>query len=103
MTINEISASEHLGVRLAAPGGGINVMLGTTALTQYRADPDGFAAEYFELTLNEYAEWIATEGAPRCEAHTASGELCKNLTGGYQLEAAEWKTLHRKLSCVSHS
>jgi hypothetical protein len=79
---------------VAVPGGGNQ---------RYNADPDAFAGQHFGLSKIEYLQWIDLDGAPLCCHRTKGGDLCRNMTGGYQLRAAKWKSRHRKLACTSHS
>ena len=90
-------------VNVRRPGGGETIYLKPSEVPLFKADPDAFAAKHYGLTVAQYAEWVATEGAPLCGDRTAKGTLCKNLTGGFQLSASEWKALHRELSCHSHA
>ena len=69
---------------------------------RYNADPDAYAASHFRLSKIEYLQWVDLEGAPLCGHRTKGGDLCCNMTSGYQLRATEWKARHRKLFCTSH-
>jgi hypothetical protein len=88
---------------VAVPGGGNQLLLNADEAARYNADPDGFAGEHFGLSKIEYLQWVDLEGAPLCGHRTKSGDLCRNMTGGYQLRAREWKSRHRKLFCTAHS
>lgn len=89
-------------VNVAVPPGGRTLYLSTEEAERYNADPDAFAAAHFGLSKREYLEWLGLEGAPLCGHRTKGGDLCRNMTGGYQLRAAEWKARHRKLCCTAH-
>jgi hypothetical protein len=88
---------------VAVPGGGNQLLLDADEAARYNADPDAFAGQHFGLSKIEYLQWIDLDGAPLCCHRTKGGDLCRNMTGGYQLRAAEWKSRHRKLACTSHS
>lgn len=87
---------------IAVPGGGNTLYLDNEEAEHYNADPDAFAASHFGLSKIEYLQWVDLDGAPLCGHRTKGGDLCRNMTGGYQLRALEWKARHRKLFCTSH-
>ena len=89
-------------VNIAVPGGGNTIFLDREEAGRYNADPDAYAASHFGLSKIEYLQWVDLDGAPLCGHRTKGGDLCRNMTGGYQLGAAEWQGLHRKLFCTSH-
>jgi len=89
-------------VYVAVPSGANRLLLGAEEAERYNADPDGFAAVHFGLSKREYLQWVDLDGAPLCGHRTKGGDLCRNVTGGYQLCAAEWKARHRKLPCTVH-
>ena len=89
-------------VNVAMPCGGNTLHLDREEAEQYNADPDAFAAAHFGLSKIEYLQWLDREGAPLCGERTKSGDLCRNLTGGFQLNAAKWKARHRSFACVAH-
>jgi hypothetical protein len=88
---------------IAIPGGWNQLILSEAEARNYDTDPDLYAARHFGLTKIEYLQWIDLDGAPLCSHRTRGGDLCKNNTGGYQLEAKEWKARHRKIRCAAHS
>ncbi len=88
---------------IAVPGGGNTLYLDSEEAKRYNADPDAFAASHFGLNKIEYLQWVDLDGAPLCGHRTKGGDLCRNMTGGYQLGAPEWKARHRKLFCASHN
>ena len=87
---------------IAVPGGGNTLYLDSEEAERYDADPDTYAASHFGLSKIEYLQWVDLEGAPLCGHRTKGGDLCRNMTGGYQLHAADWQKRHRKLFCTSH-
>jgi hypothetical protein len=88
---------------VVVPGGGNDIYFDEQEAHKYNADPDGYAARHFGLTKIEYLQWIDLDGAPLCGHRTAGGDLCRNLTGGNQLRASEWKARHRKFRCATHA
>jgi hypothetical protein len=70
----------------------------------YDADPDGWAAEYFGLTVAQYYEWLDRDGYPLCAAVTTTGRPCRNvLVNSWRISSAqEFFTLHRKDYCYAH-
>jgi hypothetical protein len=87
---------------IAVPGGWQDQSFPLKDVAAYNADPDGYAASLLGLTKIEYLEWVDLDGAPLCGHRTQGGDLCRNLTGGSQLRAPEWKKRHRKLFCHAH-
>ncbi|MGM5027701.1 hypothetical protein AB8B02_15885 [Tardiphaga sp. 862_B3_N4_1] len=87
---------------IAVPGGGNFLYLDNEKAERYNADPDAYAADHFGLSKIEYMQWIDLDGAPLCGHRTKKGDLCRNMTGGYQLRAGEWQKRHRRLFCASH-
>ncbi len=87
---------------VAVPGGSNKLLLSPDEAALYNADPDGYAAEYFKLSKLEYHQWVELDGAPLCGHRTKSGDLCRNITDGSQLDARVWQKRHRKLFCVAH-
>jgi hypothetical protein len=87
---------------VAVPGGGSTLFFNREEAERYNADPDAYAASHFGLSKIEYLQWVELEGAPLCGQRTKGGDPCRNMTGGYQLDAAEWQARHRKLYCTSH-
>jgi len=88
---------------LACPGGAETIYLDGVEAAKYNADPDGYAAKHFGLSLVEYLEWVRLDGEPYCAAITKGGFPCRNLCGPAQSRALEWKALHRKDYCGVHS
>lgn len=84
------------------PTGGRDLYLDEDEAKIYNSDPDAYAAKSFGLTKIEYLQWLDSDGAPLCGHRTAGGDLCRNLTGGSQLDPSEWKARHRKFNCVTH-
>jgi hypothetical protein len=42
----------------------------------------------FGLSKIEYLQWVDLDGAPLCGHRAKRDDLCRNMTGGYQLRAA---------------
>jgi hypothetical protein len=92
--------SVHLATR--KDGFGQNVYLGEDEIAHYNADPDGFAARYFGLAdVEEYREWVASDGAPRCSEYTRKGTLCSTRIGG-NWGVKYWRQHHRMTACHQH-
>jgi hypothetical protein len=83
--------------------GGENLFLTEAEAKRYNADPDAFAARHFGLSKIEYYQWLDTEGSPLCGHRTASGDKCRNRTGGFQHVPNHWKSKHRKHLCAAHA
>ena len=67
------------------------------------ADPMGWvAAKVFDLTREEYIDWVDNEGRVQCSGTTSRGERCKFMTArGLSME--EWKRLRAsEWACVFH-
>ena len=88
---------------LACPGGAKTIHLDAVEAAKYNADPDGYAAKHFGLSLADYLEWVRLDGEPYCASPTASGRLCRNLCGPTQSPALQWKELHRHGCCGTHA
>jgi hypothetical protein len=72
---------------------------------RWKADPDLCAARYFKMTVDEYREWIERNGYACCGALTKDGRPCRAALRhphGGQLDAGEWKRLHRIETCNAH-
>lgn len=90
-------------VNIITVWGGENIFLSRAEAKRYSADPDAYAARRLGLTKIEYYQWLDTEGSPLCGHRTASGDVCRNRTGGFHLVPGHWKSLHRKLFCAAHA
>ncbi|MBA8835189.1 hypothetical protein [Rhizobium leguminosarum] len=94
-TVTEIA---NAGIAFVAsvrvPGGGETVVVPSNSITEYVADPQGFAAKHFGVTKEQYQLWIETDGMPQCGATTKNGSRCKNgVSGGSQRSVEEWLRL----------
>jgi len=92
-------------VNIITVWGGQNLFLSQAEAKQYAADRDGYAAKRLAQGFSkiDYYQWLDTEGSPLCSHRTASGDYCRNRTGGFQLVPQHWKSLHRKLVCRAHA
>lgn len=90
-------------VNIITVWGGENIFLTEDEAHRYTADPDAYASKHLGLTKIEYYEWLDTDGSPLCGHRTASGDKCRNRTGGFQLVPNHWKSLHRKHNCAAHA
>jgi hypothetical protein len=85
------------------PWGAEKEWLTPSELDTYNADPDAFAARYFDLSKHEYQQWANGQGTACCGFRLKSGRFCKNiLSGGFQESAQEWKRRHRVEYCAVH-
>lgn len=102
MTINRPAKnSTVIEIHLKTPHGGQNVWPTPDELAAFNKSPDQFAAAYFGLTVNDYREWIDTDGHALCAAKTkkrvhCKATLCKPHT------AQQWKAIHRSAYCTAH-
>jgi hypothetical protein len=87
---------------IAAPGGGRDLYLSPDEAARFDADPDLFAAKYFELAKAEYREWIETDGTPFCGGETRLRRPCRARVGRPQQNPCDWKRLHRACLCRAH-
>ena len=75
-------------------------------VAEYEANPDGWAARYFGLSVEQYYEWVYWSGAPHCGATTKRGMPCKNIISGASswraLPPDEFFALHRSELCGLH-
>jgi len=95
---------KHLGycTGLCVPGGHNGISLDEEEVAAYDADPDLWAADYFGLTLEQYREWIRTDGTPLCGATTKAGKPCPVPLGPVQQQITPWLALHRNGLCCAH-
>jgi hypothetical protein len=69
----------------------------------YDVDPDGWSAQHFGLTLDQYYEWVESGGVPFCGAITKAGKPCRNPVFVCEpLDAKEWLSSHRNYFCNAH-
>ncbi len=101
MTINA-SAEPVWVANIKCPWGGESLYLDEDEARQFNSDPDQGAANHFGISKLEYIEWFSCDGAPLCKHRTKSGDLCRNMTGGFQMRPKAWKAKHRKLFCSAH-
>lgn len=97
-----IRKHERLSVILGIVGGTETVTLTEQEMNTYIDNPIKFAADRHKVSIEDYTNWIATDGSPRCGATTKSGRICKNhLSGGGQRPINEWLELDGGL-CATH-
>jgi hypothetical protein len=87
---------------LTAAHGGETIGLSDADAAAYDADPDGWAARYYRLTLEQYYEWVENYGVPLCRGITKAGKPCGAAVARQQPSAAAWLALHRKRLCTAH-
>ena len=70
-------------------------------LPMFLQDKDRVLAKLFDVPVDDYLEWLASEGTPRCGAKTAKGTRCKNLvSGGIQRDIHVWRELDGSLFAI---
>jgi hypothetical protein len=92
---------------LLSGGGGENINLTEYEAAVYNADPDAFAAKYFGcISVEEYREWVASNGTPLCSERTKAGHLCSNRIAarryGREHGLDFWRQHHRTSPCPTH-
>ena len=95
---NTIDAIAKAGIsfvaRIPCPGGAESIWLKPDNIGVFIDDPELAAANYYKASRQEYRDWIATEGTPRCGATTKSGKRCRNIvSGGIQQPFPRWLQL----------
>ena len=79
---------------VSSPGGSTTIGLEPDDVPAFIQDRDTFAAKHFGVTRQQYLDWVATDGAPRCGAVTKRGTRCQNsVRGGIQRTIEEWAKL----------
>jgi hypothetical protein len=62
---------------IARMGGGETIGLSEEEAREYDADPDLWAARYYDFdTVEQYHEWIDHNGVPMCGAINKAGKPC---------------------------
>ena len=95
LDLNTINSLEVAGIgfhaNISIPGGGRDVILKAADLQEFAADPEKWAAAHFGVSKENYRDWIATDGTPRCSALTKKGKPCQGtFRRGCQMDIAEW-------------
>lgn len=76
---------------IRAPGGNRSLTLAAHELETFCNDPEGFFALKHGVTIDEYRQWVETDGTPRCGAKTSKGKRCGNVvSGGIQMSLERW-------------
>lgn len=94
-----LKALEEAGIKFyvegtPVPGGAKTFFVTAEDLSLYLEDKDEFAAKQFGVPVEDYLEWVETEGTPRCGAKTAKGKRCKNfVSGGIHMNIHTWREL----------
>jgi hypothetical protein len=89
-------------VGMCVPGGHCGLQLDAGELAEWNADPDAYAAAYNGLSKFEYLQWIDLDGMPLCGHRNKGGDLCGTIIGPMQMNAHEWKAVHRIECCPVH-
>lgn len=97
MTIDRktVDAMEAAGISLVgwvpAPWGGITVTLAPDDVQPFVQDREEWFARKNGAFKQQYLDWVATSGEPRCGATTSKGTRCKNyVSGGIQRPFEVW-------------
>lgn len=97
MTIDRttVEAMKSAGIEflasVPAPWGGINVTLEPEEVEAFVRDREEWFARKNGAFKQQYLDWIATGGEPRCGAMTSKGTRCKNfVSGGIQRPFEVW-------------
>ena len=90
-----IAAMRTSGIKFVAsvdaPWGGITVTLEQEDVAPFIQDPAEWFARKNGAFKEQYLDWIATGGEPRCGATTKQGTRCKNyVSGGIQRPFEVW-------------
>ena len=75
---------------------------GPDDLAAFNRDPDGYAAAMFDLSRDDYREWVTLHGVPLCGCITKAGRLCSKATWPFGQDALRWKQKHRRFACPYH-
>ncbi len=72
-------------------------------IESFRKNPEGFFAERHGATVEQYRDWIDTDGRPRCAGRTAKGRHCRKLVPGARFWPFDaWLRAHRRKFCAVH-
>ena len=106
MTVDSINEPQEptYVVRISiGNGGSVDIYLdGPEGLAEFNRDPDGYAAALFDLSRDEYREWVTLHGTPLCGCMTKAGRPCSLAAASYGQDAASWKQKHRRIACSYH-
>jgi hypothetical protein len=102
MRRNQPDAAWDATIGIRIPGGHSTLLIEPDEIERYTADPDGYAAECCGLSKFDYLQWLDLDGAPLCGHRTAGGNLCRHIISRVQMNAAEWKAVHRVGRCPTH-
>lgn len=100
-----IAHGEPYLVDTALGWGTLRVALNPNQAKAYLEDPTGALATRFDLTREQFVEWLSSGGAVRCEAATQKGARCRcGVKGvGIQLDIRTWKVaMERGGFCSAH-
>jgi len=85
------SAPLEIVARLRAPWGGISAFPARADIEEFLNDPEDWYARSEGVSKDDYLNWIASEGLPRCGAVLRNGHSCKNpVSGGIQRGLHDW-------------
>jgi hypothetical protein len=74
-------------------------------VAEYVANPEAFLAEAAGVSVEDYRDWQAAEGAIQCHAQTKSGRRCRHMVAdaGEYLSPRQWATLQaQQPTCWAH-
>jgi len=105
MDLAQLQTIERAGVsfsiQVAVPGGGNTLILSPIEVLSFLDDKDQLTAKHFGVPVEDYLEWVKTDGTPRCGAKTTKGKVCRNfVSGGIQMPLHKWRKLDGGLCAV---
>lgn len=80
--------------------GGADIWLNEADFADYHADPQQFAADHFNLTKAEYADWVEGGATVQCIGTNAHGKRCKRRS---KILGDEFAALRNHWRCHCHS
>lgn len=90
-------------VNVRHPNGGYTFYLMCDEVENFIEDKDSVAASHFDLTTEEYLEWVETYAGIQCSAKTKSGARCKNVVSGdSESDPQKWKNRRNSELCAVH-
>lgn len=107
LDLNTLKTMEAAGINFVVnvrhPYGGSEIHLSCDEVVGFIADKDDIAASHFDLTKEEYLEWVETHAGLQCSARTKAGDRCKNVvSGGDEPDPQEWKKRRNSEFCAIH-
>ena len=87
---------------IEVPGGGREFSLQPDDILEFTDDKIVWFSKSQGVAVEDYFDWIASEGTPRCGHIKEDGQRCKNhVSGGIQRELHDWLNQEAGF-CVRH-